>query len=328
MSPDSPASFDQDLLAWLDEHAFGDARAEALAGDVSARRYLRLRRPDSQSAILAVYPEAIREVCSRFARTTALFESVEVPVPAVLAADCSRGWMLIEDLGERTLYDLGSQPWSTLEGLYAQAIEWISRIERLPKGIVAELNPPLDGVLLRRELERTIEMFLTPRGFLRDPAVANQVATGFDALCARLGETEPVVCHRDFMARNLVPRADAPSASSKARLWVLDHQDLRLGPPGYDLASLLNDSLFPPSDVEARLLALAPQLDPSAQHRVAAQRSLKAVGTYATFAARGNPRHIPLIGPTFARALHHLDRAPEGRAIAALLRRGSPNPIC
>ena len=58
-------------------------------------------------------------------------------------------------------------------------------------------------------------------------------------------------CHRDFMVRNLMP------LRGRRGLVVLDHQDLRLGPPLYDLASLLNDTLFPPPEAEEALLAAA-----------------------------------------------------------------------
>ena len=59
---------------------------------------------------------------------------------------------------------------------------------------------------------------------------------------------------------------------------MLDHQDLRLGPPRYDLASLLNDSLFPPPELEARLVRAALGEEATAEdfldyHRAAAQRT-------------------------------------------------------
>src|SRR5260370_24078577 len=99
------------------------------------------------------------------------------------------------------------------------------------------------------------------------------------------------------MARNLMP---LPGGA----VGVLDHQDLRLGPPAYDVASLLNDTLFPPAEIEQELLVATPSATPrAAYHLAAAQRTFKAVGTYASFARRGAPRHLPLIPPTLARAL-------------------------
>ncbi len=100
-------------------------------------------------------------------------------------------------------------------------------------------------------------------------------------------------------------------------LAVLDHQDLRLGPPLYDLASLLNDTLFPPPEIEEELLArvLRSEGDRVRYHRAAAQRTLKAVGTYTSFALRGADRHLPLVAPTLGHCLRHLARVPESAAI-------------
>jgi len=128
-----------------------------------------------------------------------------------------------------------------------------------------------------------------------------------DDLCARLGAGPLVPCHRDFMSRNLMPVDDQGGVA------VLDHQDLRLGPAAYDLASLLNDTLFPPPDVEEDLLGTTDRVD---YHRAAAQRTLKAVGTFTAFALRGSDRHQPLVRPTLARCLNHLSRIPEGEAFA------------
>ena len=109
------------------------------------------------------------------------------------------------------------------------------------------------------------------------------------------------------MARNLVPLPEPPE------LAVLDHQDLRMAPPLYDLASLLNDSLYPPADLEGELVAgvLDSPDERLDYHRAAAQRTLKAVGTFLAFARRGDGRHRRLVRPTLERALAHLRQLPE-----------------
>jgi aminoglycoside/choline kinase family phosphotransferase len=108
---------------------------------------------------------------------------------------------------------------------------------------------------------------------------------------------------------------------------VLDHQDLRLGPPGYDLASLLNDSLFPPPEIADPLRRVA-GVDERAYRLAAVQRTLKAVGTFAAFAARGSPQHLPLVGPTLRRCLENLQALPEGWGLATRLRRLWHDTIC
>jgi aminoglycoside/choline kinase family phosphotransferase len=307
------------LDEWLASVGFEVRSARPLAGDVSPRRYERLTAADGSTAVVAIYPPELRAACCRFARSTEILAGAAVPVPRVLAADCERGWMLLEDLGELTLADLRDRPWSELETYFDAAAALAARIAALPADPVRELNPPLDRDLMMRELAQTRQLFLEPRGLLAPGAAAigpSPLDAALDVLCAELGSEPPVPCHRDYMSRNLVPRG-------RGRIAVLDHQDLRLGPPAYDLASLLNDTLFPPPALERRLVeaAFPAAAARACYHRAAAQRTLKAVGTYASFARRGFPRHLPLIGPTLRRFLRHFGSVPEGERLAPVLAR-------
>lgn len=312
----------QDALeAWLASVGFQLREARPLSGDVSPRRYARLVREDGSTAILATYPPEVRSVCPRFLHTTGLLTRAGVPVPKVLASDCDEGWMLVEDLGLQTLGEWGQgRPWSELTPWFERGLDLAGRIARLPAEGLADLNPRLGRELLRKELAQTWDLFLEPRGLTGDAgdaATTRELSGVLDALCDALGAETPVPCHRDFMVRNLMP---LPGGD----LVVLDHQDLRFGPPAYDLASLLNDTLFPPAEVEEALLAKAlagTGIERVQYHRAAAQRTLKAVGTYASFARRGADRHLPLVPPTLSRFLDHLARVPEGAGLAGDLAR-------
>jgi aminoglycoside/choline kinase family phosphotransferase len=309
----------RDLGEWLAGAGFELREVHPLAGDVSPRRYERLTATDGATAILAIYPADLRTACVRFARSTAILAGAGVPVPRVLAADCERGWMLLQDLGGLTLADLRDRPWRELAGYFENAAALAARIAALPLDAVRELNPPLDASLMMRELAQTRQLFLVPRGLLPvDGAsgIGGVTDLALEILCGELAADPPVPCHRDYMARNLVP-------DGAGRVAVLDHQDLRLGPPAYDLASLLNDTLFPPPELERRMVDAA---FPTAAgrlryHRAAAQRTLKAVGTYAAFAQRGFTRHLPLIAPTLRRFLRHFGSVPEGAPLTASLER-------
>jgi aminoglycoside/choline kinase family phosphotransferase len=299
------------LDAWLAAAGFPACEPLPLPGDVSPRRYTRLVGTDGGSAILATYPPEIRDTCTRFLRTTALLEPAGVPVPRVLASSCDEGWMLVEDLGPQTLAEWGcGRPWSELQPYFERALELVGRIGRIPVESVEGLNPRLGGELLRKELAQTWDLFLQPRALTGGEPLTRALGAALDAICANLDAEAPVSCHRDFMVRNLMP------VSSGTDLIVLDHQDLRLGPPAYDLASLLNDTLFPPPEVEEALLARV-SFDRVSYHRAAAQRTLKAVGTYTSFALRGAERHLPLVPPTLCRCLAHLARVPESAPLVS-----------
>jgi aminoglycoside/choline kinase family phosphotransferase len=233
-----------------------------------------------------------------------------VRVPSRLADDAAEGFSLLEDLGPRTLYERSELDWDGRAPFYEDALAAARRIAALPAGSVVALgSPPLDPPLLRRELEAFERLFLDAHG-LRSEAFA----AALGELCSRLGDDERLPCHRDLMVRNLMPLPGG-------RVALLDFQDLRLGPPAYDLASLLNDSWFPPAALERRWveLALPPGVAFAQYRRAVVQRTLKAIGTFLSFAARGGPRHLPLVAPTLARAIPHLAELPETAASFAPL---------
>lgn len=296
---------------WLTSLGFAPRGIEPLPGDVSPRRYARVVLADGATAILASYPPEIRSTCPLYLRTGEILTAAGVRVPHVLGSSCEQGWMLLEDLGPRTVGELRERPWSELRPYFESARALIDRIAALPSEHAAEiavLNPLLGSELLKQELAQTWDLFLEPRGLTGDARLTAALRAALDALCDRLGEETPVPCHRDFMVRNLMPLED-----SEGGIAVLDHQDMRLGPPEYDLASLLNDTIFPPPEAEEELLR---EVDRVRYHRAAAQRTLKAVGTYTKFSLRGAHRHLPLIPPTLGRCLEHFARTPEGAPLA------------
>jgi aminoglycoside/choline kinase family phosphotransferase len=310
VSPHLP--FEPELAAWLQSIGLGAPVVVSLPGDVSPRRYARLLAPDGTRLVLATYPPELLAVCSRFATTSALLAAAGVRVPAIVAADCTRGFMVLEDLGERTVAELGLG-FPAVRPYFAAAMAAAQRIAQLPVEPVAALNPPLDGDLLARELEQTWDRYFAPRGLVADPGLASVLRDAGLWLARELGGGPLVPCHRDFMVRNLMPLEGGGVA-------VLDHQDLRLGPVAYDVASLLNDTLFPPPEDEARWVAESFGEPGARSYRMAgAQRCLKAVGTYAAFAARGFARHAPLIVPTLRRGVAHLGRIAETAELARAL---------
>ena len=291
---------------WLGELGRSPLSFAPLAGDVSPRRYARVTfEGEPSSAVVAHYPREIRDSLGRFERTAGLLEDAGVRGPRIHAADADRGLMLLEDLGQLSLWDLRERGWPALELFLRRARSMIDRIQALSPTAVASLNPPLDAAALRAELEQTLEVFLDPFCLCGPQSSRRLVTDLFDELCRCLGEASPRPAHRDLMARNLMVLGEEPP-----EVGVLDHQDLRLAPPGYDAASLLNDSLYPPPAIVESLLG---DVDREAYHRAAAQRTLKIVGTFVRFARRGATRYLPLVRPSLERSLEHLARLPEAQ---------------
>jgi aminoglycoside/choline kinase family phosphotransferase len=303
---DSPR---EELAAWLREELTGALAAieiRALAGDVSPRRYYRVRLARA-AWIAAYYPADALPAFDRYLATSALLTEAGVRVARIDRHDRQRGLMLLEDLGARNLYELPGKKWRDLEPYFEDALRQLALLRGIDRQACAGLNPPLDAALLLAELAKTWALFLEPyaRG---DRRFTESLRGCLDALCEHFADAVLVPCHRDFMARNLMPL-------EPGRVAILDHQDLRLGPPAYDIASLLNDSLFAPPGVERRLSRRPPADEISRQDylRCVVQRTLKAVGTFVSFAEKGYPRHLRLVPSCCARAARALGELPEGK---------------
>ncbi len=287
---------------WLEEIGFAATRLERLPGDVSTRTYFRVWTTSPAGVfIVARYPREAVDSLVRFVRARELLAQAGVSVPRIERVDEIRGLTLLEDLGPRSVYEL-HRSWRSARSELEAALRSEHVIATLDRARVAALgSPALDAALLRRELDKTVRLFLTPQG-LADQALLS----GLDSLCAELGRDEPVPCHRDLMARNLMP-------DGGGGVIVIDFQDLRLGPPAYDLASLLNDSLFADRELESRILGERSMSDGDRVNyrRAVVQRTLKAAGTFLAFAELGNRRHLPLLGRTLERAARGLLELPE-----------------
>jgi aminoglycoside/choline kinase family phosphotransferase len=219
--------------------------------------------------------------------------------------------MVLEDAGELSLADLpcGAE---RVERLYARALDFARRIASLPETAIPAANPPLDEAFLRRELDQTWRCFLD-RELAADPGLRHALRAALDAVCSHLGSCRLEPCHRDLMARNLLVREGKDGDD----LVVIDHQDLRLGPPRYDVASLLHDSSRLVDRQIARFeRALLSDAERETHARVCVQRLFKIVGTFHAFAARGHPRHLPRVPAALRAAVQKLATLPEGEETA------------
>lgn len=303
--PPAPGSDVRSALDHLESLGHPVSRVEPLAGDLSIRSHWRLHT-DAETAVLTVYPSSLRHQCTRFRKSSTLLERVDVPTPGILRSHCTEGWMLVEDVGPSTWFErYGETEPEGARDLYERALRYLMRIQSLSVPEVDAINPRLGSRALRQEIRRSWAALLAPEGLVGEGRVRRRLSEAFDALCDSLESSGLVPAHRDFMVRNLIPVPDP------RRLVVLDHQDLRLAPPAYDVASLLNDSLFPPAELEGQLLGLVPSVGRRDYRRAVVQRCIKAIGNYREASQRGRPIREPLVLPTLERAWRQMKRLPE-----------------
>ncbi len=257
-------------------------RVTAIAGDGSTRRFFRVEHAGARAVVLfnPLPPGRPRpDENDAYLYVREQLHLRRVRVPALYAADLDAGLLLLEDLGDRRLFDVRRS--RSAAGLYRQAL-----------GHLARMQMPRD---LTWDPRRTHNLAYTAAFVLEHEAgyFHRELRIGctgsnrpWEALAPELQHLAeeatrtppaPVLMHRDFQSRNLMvlggvqpvdhaqskpagdpdtagdrePPADreppgvpeiAPSPALAApEVAVIDFQGARLGPAEYDLAALLYD---------------------------------------------------------------------------------------
>ena len=219
---------------------------QPLLSDGSSRRFFRIFLGDNPFCI-AVFP-GVAEVHGHAESGAAAalgshLQKAGVPVPEIMAFDRESGLIFFEDLGEIRLHDYLRRNPEKARDFYPAIVKTLAHMQvRGAEGFDAAWcydTPVYDEAVM---LERESGYFY--RSFWQDTLFADFVP-GLDEEFKRFAEAtmyffEPLFLHRDFQSRNIMIKDERPR--------VIDFQAGRLGPPAYDLASLLIDPYASLSD--------------------------------------------------------------------------------
>ncbi len=307
----------EEIRAWVSRARPVD-KVEKLPGDASTRLYFRVQ--SGKESFVAMKMESFAEVGERLpflAVQKHLFDA-GIDVPRILGTLPEQGLMLLEDLGDVTLLKrLQEVSSADLERqLYERVIDGLVRfqVECSPERKPAELDAfklRFDVEKLMWEVNFTIEHFYQTylKREITEPDL-RLMHTFFTEICAILAKQPTVLTHRDFHSRNVMVLHGEPWD----RFVMIDFQDARLGPPQYDLASLLKDSYYQLEEAQiTRLIDYyiarweAATGEPVDRARfihvfdlMSVQRNFKAIGSFASFLnRRGNATYLKYIGNTF-----------------------------
>lgn len=293
----------REFLARPRDSDLSSARLTKLAGDASNRLYFRVEADGAQTRVLALLPAPFDPRELTFLDVSKLFDAIPLRVPKIHEVAGDLGILLLEDLGDLLLQDAVER--GCTEGrknaLYRESVSMLVRLQARGAELSREgrLFVPFRIAFDEKKFGDELAFFRLHflEGFSgckvsdRD---ARELDSGFRALASELASQPYALCHRDYHSRNLILCGD--------EIAVIDHQDARMGPRCYDLASLLNDSYV---THDASLIREMKEFfsretgaDVGAGYDVAAlQRNLKALGTFGyQISARGNDvyrRYVP-----------------------------------
>jgi aminoglycoside/choline kinase family phosphotransferase len=235
--PRREAAFHEWLRQVGPAHRLQPASVRPASADASFRRYLRVDGAGGSFIVMDAPPE--HEDCAPFVKVAGLMAAAGLNVPRVLAWDQPQGFMLLDDLGSRTMIEaVDSEPTRATQELYLRAIDALVAWQLASQPGVL---PPYDEALLARELALFPDWYLQKhRGLELTPAQRATLDTQFRLIMQRNLASPGVYVHRDFMPRNLM----IPHDASEPRLGVLDFQDAVHGPITYDIACLMRDAFL------------------------------------------------------------------------------------
>lgn len=305
--------------------------AERMAGDGSDRQFYRLVAGDL--SLLAVLPSVNQAQGMAEARAANAigchFFSRGAPVPQIygFAEEC--GLILCEDLGDTKLHDLvlqhGAQA-PEVETCYRQALTALAHLQtETRQGFQPDWcwdTPRYDRELMLARESGYFQKALC-EDFLGMSALPQGLGQEFVFLAERaMQEPADFILHRDFQSRNLMVCG--------GKIRIIDFQGARLGPLGYDPASLLIDPYVGLSSDRQQAL-LGYYLDALASHilldrgrfiegyyYISLQRNLQILGAFAFLSkSRGKEFFRQFITPA-ATTLHEHLAAPQGRDFLCL----------
>ncbi len=322
----------EEVHSLLRETEYRDEAFECrwLPGDASNRFYGRLQfQFTNHSLILMVInaPEAFKseEVTGAseskitelpFVTIARGFQKEGIRTPNIVAVDEDSRFLICEDFGDELLY-LRRQKESALSW-YEYALEELSRIQK------TRPFEPIKGrrftpELLSWEFDHFLEYALLKRNKKISDSDVHLLKRFFNESVSKLTKSEFTVVHRDYHSKNLM------ILEPEYRVGVIDFQDALMGPPTYDLVSLLRDSYVRLSkEEEERLLkhfegVSNTKVDRDAYGLMSLQRNLKAAGRfYYISMVKGKDTHLPFVKPTLLRAFQTLKELGELQVLSLL----------
>jgi N-acetylmuramate 1-kinase len=330
------------LAEFLDRTPYAEAGARYLLGDASTRSYARLVLPD-RTAILMNSPRQpdgppirdgkpysalvhLAEDVTPFVAVAGALRERGLSAPAIYAFDLDRGFLILEDLGDR-VFGSEVERGCPLAELWGPAVDVLAALalkgppHLLPiEGHTPYRLPSFDADAMLTEASLLIDWFWPALHGKETPStLAEEFAALWRPLLAQAEKADIGWVLRDYHSPNLMW---LPAREGVRRVGILDFQDALKGPLAYDLVSLLQDArLDLPEALERELLAryCAARAAQSQQFSsdqfvslyatLGAQRNSKILGIFARLAKRDGKRgylaHIPRVARYLERDLAH-----------------------
>jgi tRNA threonylcarbamoyl adenosine modification protein YjeE len=332
----------RELCQFLDKTPYAGAGAEYLQGDASTRSYARLVLPH-RGAILMNSPRQpdgppirdakpysqlvhLAEDVTPFVAVANALRERSLSAPAIYAFDLDRGFLILEDLGDR-VFGVEVAKRHDMARLWGAAVDVLLALAEAPPPVHLPLEghapyrlPAFDAEAMLTEASLLIDWFWPAlHGKPMPEALREEFMALWRPLLKEAAKSDLGWVLRDYHSPNLMW---LPKREGVKRVGLLDFQDALRGPLAYDLVSLLQDARLDVPEVLERdhLARYCAARSAQSQHfssaefrmlyaTLGAQRNSKILGIFARLAKRDGKRgylaHIPRVTRYLERDLAH-----------------------
>ncbi len=218
---------------FLNKSGIKSAKLMLLDGDASKRKYARIFDNDNSKILM---DDQDCQNVNNFLNTTKIFKKLNLSVPEIYAVSLEDGLVLLEDFGDLTFNECLKKT-HVHEYIYESAVDIITEIHSSEfsnnlkiystNQIIDEIKIFLDWAML----------YFTGKNNYND--VTKNFLKKWLEIARFININSNVIVHYDYHADNLIWLGDRKGLN---RVGILDYQDAIIGPPVYDLVSLLQDA--------------------------------------------------------------------------------------
>lgn len=221
--------------AFIDRAGISKYRLEAIQGDASKRSYHRVITPNDSFVLMDAKADNSSNI--PFAKVAKFLSNAGFTVPQIIANDVDESLLLLTDLGKVSLNMLLQSNSSLEDYCYDLAVELCSKLANTDGD---ESIPVYSKDNFFNELTVFCDWYLSKQ---MPEKVMNEAKAEFfeifEQYYTHISSLKPIPVLKDFMADNIIWQEEQDGIY---KLGLIDFQDMVIGFPFYDLASILEDA--------------------------------------------------------------------------------------
>ena len=214
-------------------------KLKKIRSDASFREFFRLKKGNKTSIIVTARKERFRNLIA-YSTINKFLRAKGIHTPKTISQHFNEGIMEIEDFGNNTLLH-SIRKSKNIFPYYKKSVNVILKLQKIKPinkiKIKLNRNLKLNNYNIKN-LHKDSDLFLNwylpgVLGKRKSKKFKKKIKIELNKLYKKIYFKNKFIVHRDFHVSNIMP--------VKSKLGIIDTQDVILGNPMYDLASLIDD---------------------------------------------------------------------------------------